>query len=329
MCDYSSGPATSADDMVSYVQEGLSLLNEPCHHLLVSPSGSMLDDKEVPPVARRGIYELLRPTPHRTFSLETRADTVTATKVDEAVGMLDRRLARVYIGLESADPYVSKYCINKATSLACVRHALSLLNDREITPAANVILGAPFLTSAEAIQDTVQTVLWSLQAGAGECYLFPTHVKEATALYYLYQKGLYQPPSLWSLICVLVRLGPEVTSRVRLSWYTSYGAYNIVASPGTCPNCYPEVISLLDRFANFGEYDAVEQLNNMRCGCKEQWAQNLAFKSPYSLYERVLMGYDHLASDLLQDSWWSAIRNNFLSVMKKDLLENGAGALAT
>ena len=81
MCDYSSGPRTTASEMADYVKQGLMKIPEKCHKLLVSPSGSMLDEREVPADALEGILALLASSPHDCFSFETRAETITEETV--------------------------------------------------------------------------------------------------------------------------------------------------------------------------------------------------------------------------------------------------------
>ncbi|MCA9731945.1 MAG: hypothetical protein H6696_05445 [Deferribacteres bacterium] len=320
MCDYSSGPYTAPDNMISYVREGLETFNEPYNHLLVSPSGSMLDEWEVPIIAREGIFKLLKDSKHETFSFETRVDTITQEKMNQSKDLLENRLLKVYIGLESANPWISKYCINKDLPLYSFQQATRILKQFGTKTAVNILLGTPFLSPLEDIQNVVQSLQWALEQGADECYLFPTHVKEATLLFYLYQKGFYSPPSLWSLVEVLKRIGSQIAQdHTRLSWYTSYGAFNVVASPTTCKNCHEKIISLLDRFAKYGEFDAVQELIGIECKCKDVWRNQIIQTPSSSLADRVINGYDFLAKELLLNDWWKNNRQTILDELYSDL----------
>lgn len=319
MCDYSIGPYTTSDEMIQYVREGLNTLKEPCQHLLVSPSGSMLDEWEVPPAAREGIFKLIRNTNHETFSFETRADTVTKAAINQCKSLLGDRLLKVYVGLESANPWISKYCINKGLSLHDIKPAFRVLKQAGVRAISNILVGSPFLSVSEAIEDTVQSVLWALDKGADECCLFPIHVKNATPLLCLYQKGLYSPPSLWSLVEVLQRLGPEVAQKhIKLSWYTSYGAFNVVDSPTTCDECYDMVISLLDKFVEFVEFDAVRELVRLDCMCKKTWYEQIHQPPTKSLPDRVATEYELLAQSLMGRDWWKNNRQAILGELYND-----------
>src|SRR5438105_2907584 len=56
MCDYWVSTLPSADQMVQSCREALATLTSVPATLLVSPSGSMFDEWEVPAEARRGIF---------------------------------------------------------------------------------------------------------------------------------------------------------------------------------------------------------------------------------------------------------------------------------
>lgn len=313
MCEYGTGPQTEAHEMVAYVQEGLSAIARPCWHLLVSPSGSMLDEWEVPPAARELICKVMRESCHETFSFETRAETVNPTVIDRCNYLLGGRLHKIYMGLESANPWISKYCINKGLCLDDFEAALHCLRQAGVRSASNVLVGAPFLSTAETIEDAISSVQWALDRGSDECFLFPVHVKYFTPLLHLHQKDLYSPPSLWSLVEVIWRLGPDIAQKhIRLSWYTAYGAGNVLDSPTTCEVCYESTIELLDRFAEFGDFELIHTLNQMECHCKDQWRADLIRTPIGSLPDRVAVGYQVLAEELLGYDWWQRYRAEIL-----------------
>src|SRR5258708_193767 len=139
MCDYGAGPdSITSEEMVDSVRQGLSTLPEHLCHLLVSPLGSFLDEWEVPKEARLEILKLMGATAHDSFSFETRAETITDTELAECSALLTNRPIKVYMGLESANPWISKYCINKALSLDAFEQAVQILNRNGVSAIANV-----------------------------------------------------------------------------------------------------------------------------------------------------------------------------------------------
>lgn len=319
MCNYSSGPYTTTSEMVDYVKKALLQIPKKCHKLLVSPSGSMFDEREVPADALTGILTLLASSPHNHFSFESRAETITEKNIHLCQKVLNGRLHSVYVGLESSNPFLLKYCINKELDLRDFEQANDILHRHRIRTIANVMIGVPFLNCEEDLVFAVETIRWAFSKGVDECHIFPTHVKTFTPLENLYQAGLYHPTSLWSLVEVLRRLGPVFNGRLRLSWYTSLGAYNIVASPDTCPQCNRQVIELMDAFTEYQDEGAVAALQAIDCSCKTEWADSCRIPGTIPLSERILTGYKVLADNFLEDRWWVCNSKEIISSMDQDL----------
>lgn len=306
MCDYSNGPHTSPEQMISYVKRGLKSLPPDCTNLLVSPSGSMLDTKEVPLEALIGILRELGNTPFRIF-FETRAETVNEDVICLCKDILGSRFGGLYIGLESASPFVLKYCVNKQLKLSSITNAISTCKRYGVEVIFNVLVGIPFLSSEESIRSAIDTVNWGLSNGAYQCDLFPIHIKSSTPLSSLYEAGVYSPPSLWEILEVLNRLDESAWRKVGLSWYTSNGSYNVISSPSTCPLCFDHVIGCFSGFARTKSPEWIEKLNKIDCLCK----RNLGKKSSKPLPERIIESYKVLAGRLTntqrEDINWEAI----------------------
>lgn len=306
MCDYSNGPYTSSGQMISYIKRGLKSIPSDCTNLLVSPSGSMLDTKEVPLEALTGILRELEKTPFRIF-FETRAETVNEDVIRVCKDILGNRFGGLYIGLESASPFVLKYCVNKQLRLSSVTEAIGICKRYGAEAVLNVLVGIPFLSSEESIRSAADTVNWGLNNGASQCDLFPIHIKCATPLSSLYEAGAYSPPSLWEILEVLNRLDESTWRKVGLSWYTSNGSYNAVSSPSTCPLCVGRVIECFDGFAQTKSPEWIARLNKIDCPCKRNWEK----KASKPLPERILEGYRVLAERNInawqKDIDWDAI----------------------
>ena len=318
MCTYGVSTPVPADDMIDYVRTGLSLLpDDENMMLLVSPSGSMLDEWEVPAKAREGILRLVRETSCRSYICETRAETITDAKIRQYVEILAGKIACIEVGLESANPWILRFCINKALPLDQYVHSMVVLRKYQVPSIANVIVGSPFLSPKEAIEDAVQTVQWAFSHGTDNCTVFPVHVKRWTLVAWLWDHGLYSPVSLWSLVEVLARLGPTHAQRVTISWYKIYSEkvtegeldpvndLGYLSSVTTCELCHPRVISLLDTYRDTNDFGVVQELTRMECECKDAWRSSLEATGYRPLKERVAHAYEAIGRDVLGPSWWS------------------------
>lgn len=320
MCDYGKGPRTTgAEDMVEFVRHGLGALPEGLYHLLVSPIGSFFDTWEVPLQAQRAILRQMAGTDIETFAFESRAETIAEEAIAQCRLGLENRGLKVYLGLESADPWISKYCINKALSMDSFEQAVRILRQHDVVTSANVLLGAPFLSPLEAIEDVLQSISWAFAKGIDECNLFPTHVKEWTLLHWLSQRNLYSPPSLWSLVEVLRRVGPEVAcSKIKFSWYKTYGSTNVVYPPITCSACLSDVIYCLDLFYETNDYAWIDRLVSFDCRCKDAWRSQLEARPSMSLLARASAAYEFIGLELLGGDWWKRVGGRVLLEMHQD-----------
>jgi len=315
ICDYSNGENVADNEIVNFVKKGLSTLTETYNELIVTPSGSMFDENEVSKTAREEIFQILKNTKHEGFAFETRADTITKSKIAKTQNILNNRLTKIYIGLETSNPWLLKYSINKNLDLNRVINSYKLLINYGITSISNILLGIPFLTEKESIEDTVSTIKWSLQHGSQKSCIFPVHIKKDTIGEILFNLKLYNPPSLWSLIEVLKQFKTEIKqNKIEISWYTAMGAYNIVSSPTTCPICYEKVIKLLDKFDNSGNYINIKELDKMKCKCKDVWKDKLSQNSTHNLIDRVLSGYQILALSLFDEKWYKKNLNKIKNI---------------
>ena len=163
MCNYGTATPPSSAAMVTSVEQALAALNQPIDELMVSPSGSFLDALEVPVEARHRIYDLIAAYPASMVLLESRSEWVVQETVAELRNSQpsDRHIV-IEIGLESVDPWIRRFCINKGSSIADFTRAVQVARDQGVEVYANVCLGTALLSPAEAIDDTVKTARWSL-----------------------------------------------------------------------------------------------------------------------------------------------------------------------
>ena len=316
MCNYGASASVSAKEMIDHVRQGIASLDEnEGMMLLVSPSGSMFDEWEVPGKAREGIFQLVQNAKCSTVICETRADTVTEDHIERYAGLFGDKKTCIEMGLESADPWILKYCINKSLSLDDYKRAILLLRRYQVTSLTNVMLGCAFLSVREAVQDAVQSVRWAFSQGTDQCVVFPAHVKRWTLLQWLWERGLYSPPSLWSLVEVLARLGPQLAPRVTISWYKNYQqeveksipieSRTYLCSPSTCAICQPKVMEMLDVYRDTRDFGVVQELAAFECECKDEWQSSLDEDAPMPLKERVARLYEAIGLDVLGVEWWT------------------------
>lgn len=322
MCDYSSGKRTDSKTMVQCVERALKDIKRPCKYLFITPSGSMLDEKEVPKEARIGILKEFEKSEHQYMCVETRADTVTLPVIRQCREILGDRFRQVWIGMECSNQWILKYCINKNIAVSDMVKAFEILKSENIETVVNVLVGIPFLTLKENVEYAIASVKWALQHGCGRVCIFPVHVKAHTHLEKLVELGLYKPVSLWTYVEVLKGLRAEIEDgKLTIDWFETYGAYNIVYPSKTCDNCYTEVQESLRQFTETKDYSILEKLGMYDCGCKREWKREYNMEEKNALSDRVEQAYRKLAGAVSEANWNNEKLEAFMQEMRREYEE--------
>lgn len=317
MCSYGTAEHIDVEPMLQLVHEAISR-RQHYDTLFVSPLGSMFDASEVPVVARRGILQLAAATECSSFGCETRPEFVTEDAATEFATVLGDRGKQINFGLESSDAWILRNCLCKSSTPQEFLAGVRLLRQHGIRPVANILLGAPFLTEHESFISTLQSIKWAFQHGAHMCVLFPSNVRRWSLQHWLWQRGLYKPPSLWSLVEVLYRLGPETSQRVALSYFDRSLSDVITAIPNTCSRCREMVVSTLRRFDAQGDFGLIESLRACTCACRLGWRSRFLAAPAMPLLDRLAEAYRHIAYELFGEKWWLEKRDVVLEQLAED-----------
>ncbi len=319
MCDYSFGSRTDSRTMLACVQRALKDISRPCKYLFITPSGSMLDEKEVPEEARIGILKEFAESANEYLCIETRADTISLPVIRQCKDILGERFRQVWIGMECSNQWILKYCINKNTAVETVARAFEILNGEAVEAVANVLVGIPFLTAKENVEYAAASARWALQHGCRKVCIFPVHVKAHTHLEKLVELGLYKPVSLWTYVEVLKELKEETEDgKVTIDWFETYDAYNIIYPSTTCDKCYEEVKGLLRQFTETKDYTILERLAVYECDCRDKWKEEYCMEAEDLLPERVEQAYRKLAEVISGTDWKGEKLESFLREMKRE-----------
>lgn len=311
MCDYWISDPVPPERMVASVREALSELDFEPSTLLLNVSGSFFDEWEVPQEARREILQLFSRFQNTHFVFETHANTISERKVLECISILGHRRFGIEMGLESANPWILKYCVNKSLRIGRLVTALGILKECEVDSIVNVMVGLPFLSASEMVADTVFSVNWAFDQGANRCVLFPMNTKPWTLVLWMEENGMYVRPPLWALVDVLAKLDSHLLPRIGLAWYRTrpqvHPGYKIPnRGPETCPLCYSDVMESLDRFEISDERDEiVKQLVDFECICRDEWYARKEQEPELPLHERVRVAYQVIGEQILGKEWWS------------------------
>ncbi len=266
-------------------------------YILLSASGSFLSDFEIDTETRLQVVDKLRRWGLKQLSFECRAEY--ARDVDHL-----RELKKTFgggisvgLGLESADDFVRNAIINKGVTQKVLLEAMSALSAAEHSYYTYIILGKPFLTPAEDIRDTVNSVKFSFDHGCFMCVVFASNLQPFTLNRYLWSKGRFRPPSLWSLLAIIKELGPELGRKVALKGLTKDLPYAPPVVATTCPKCNDRATAAVRRWDYGRDWNDIESVWGS-CECFKTWEATLREEPTEPLRERVEKGYRLIMSEL-------------------------------
>ncbi|MCI4319430.1 MAG: archaeosine biosynthesis radical SAM protein RaSEA [Thermoplasmata archaeon] len=230
-------------------------------------SGSFLDDREVDATSRRAIVEAFAGRAERLL-FETLPEFATSATLDPLVAAFPGTL-EVAEGLESTQPYVLKRLINKGAEPAEYFAGAERIRASGASPKGYLLLKPPYLTESEAVADVVRSV--ELAAPRFDTLsVNPVHIQNGTTVEWLYRRGRYRPPWLWSLTEAMVQGAPRRGSARLVTFPTAGG---LPRGPHNCGRCDATVLAALE---NASLDQSFEPLTALGCDCRTTWATTTA-----------------------------------------------------
>ncbi len=304
MCNYGGqGRDIPSEILIAQASFALSAVRgAPYIHLV--PIGSFYDDVEVPRDAREGITELVRNSGFVEYwATESRAGYVTEEKLAGTKELLDEIQFEVGVGLESSDPVVRELIIHKGEREESFLRFYSITKKNDVVSATHVLLKPPFLTESEAVEDAKRSIRWSIDNGSDYVILMVMNIRRGyTLLNWLYERGMYRLPMLWSLIKVLLDLEDKYRKRVVIGGLISSETMEIPAR--NCDKCTDYILSLLTMYQYTWDLDYLEEAWEHECECKERWRELMGERHDSPLRERILYYYKIVALELFGRGWW-------------------------
>ncbi len=265
MCGYSRdtlGRSASPAELGRQIEEALDgYRDEP--YVKVYTSGSFLDDREVDAESRRAFVRAFAGRARRLL-IETLPEFATEEQLAPLTAEFGGEL-EVALGLESTDPLVLARYVHKSTGPDAYFAAAERLRALGISTKAYLLLKPPYLTEGESVADAVRSI--GEAAGRFDCLsVNPVHIQNGTVVEWLYHRGRYRPPWLWSVVEAL-RRGALRRGTARLVSFPTAGG--LPRGPHNCGRCDRDVLAAIEEASLTQEFSMLERL---ACACREEWA---------------------------------------------------------
>ena len=265
MCGYakdtlgrSATPAELAEQLARALER---YRDEP--YVKVYTSGSFLDDREVDAESRLALVRAFSGRARRLL-LETLPEFATTERLHPLADAFAGEL-EVALGLESTDPTVLGRYVHKSASPAEYLRAGDRVRALGLRAKAYLLLKPPYLTETEAVRDVVRSV-GEAAAHFDALSVNPVHIQNGTVVEWLYRRGRYRPPWLWSVVSAL-RDGAERKGATRLVSFPTAGG--LPRGPHNCGACDARVLAAIEEASLSQEFGPLADLD---CACRARWA---------------------------------------------------------
>lgn len=283
MCDY--GFCDFFDEKEAEKELEELQFPENTKYVVLEASGSFLDEREVSKNLRRKIYKKISSCKCiSNVIIETHYTTITDEVLEEIDSMLNNKQVEFEFGVESVNPDVL-LLYNKDINFDALLTVIYKAYEHGIYCELNFITGAPMLSEKEQIQDTLNSVKWTVKNCPKEttCVLFPINVKTFTLLGDLYRIGKYIPINHWEFVEVLDRIEVEYLDRISISWWGNrenvFDGKQRIVYPYSCDECHDELQAFYEKFyverSGYKRKELLKKIKEIHCKCREEFLKNM------------------------------------------------------
>lgn len=296
MCNYGKGCMVNEEKVLEELRQKLSNIPAELEELIVTPTGSMLDDEEVPTSMRQAIYDLLKNTECEHFYVETRVDSISEEKLKSLRESVTARYIHVEVGVECANDWILRNFVNKNMTMQALRKSIQMIHEAGMLVCGNVGIGIPFLNERTSLVLAISSTRKLLDMGMDNVVLFPYHVKPGTLSCVLWEQGLYECCSLWGIPEVLKHFNGEELKKIHISWYRNYytDKKKILSSPSVAKEDMEEFLMLLDDYKNHPGSETLNALMDYSSPDRNEWREKRKDESENINLKRVKEIFDIL-----------------------------------
>ena len=247
--------------------------------LELEANGSFLSEREIPYDL---FLEILHFVSHRNIpviTMETHYTTITEKKLQDIRRILgEEQEIQFEMGFESADEDV-RAIYNKDIDTEKYLEVTRLCEKYKIGLQINVLLGAPFLTREEQIQDCLNSLefIYGKMPKGTIAVLFPINIKKNTMLKHWQDIGVYDQISSWEFVELLHRIPEEYLDKFTIAWWGNREntfTKGIMQFPKTCDKCRERLMKFyVDFYCNWNPHyrkKILDAIWTTRCECDKK-----------------------------------------------------------
>lgn len=281
MCDYGIGTNINKEELEFAFDKAISESKQDIKILLLNTYGSILDTNEISDDCFNALLEKLKQSNIKRIIFETHYNTITEEKLKLIKKELDDKIICFELGFETSNEKIRENNLLKKIDNKKFKEIIKLIHSFGMGVIVNLLVGIPFLTPQEQLEDTLNSIEWCISNNVDEIDLFPINVKPYTLLKELYDSKEYDVISHWLLVEVLNRVPLKDLSKIYLAWYGNreleYSNKEQSIFPQSCEICHD---SLMIFYSSF--------LSNDDAKYRKKLIENLISKNKCNCYGKLL-----------------------------------------
>lgn len=256
----------SSDELLLQIEEVIKhIKGRELPYILLTTSGSFLDDNEIPEEIRLHALKKLAENGLKSLSFECRAEfLVNRSRLKKCVEAFNGGNLQAGIGLESANPFIRNVIIHKGLQDSVISNAVNAMKNEGIGYYFYIMIGKPFMTQKEDFSDTVESIHKAFELGGNMVVLEIVNVQPFTLTNLLYDLGLYKPPSLWLAIEVLLKFSKDNRRKIAIKGFEKAAPMPQVFAD-TCISCREKVKKAIREWNYTRKWSVLENINNCDC----------------------------------------------------------------
>lgn len=238
-------------------------------------SGSFLNENEVPKDVQDYIFKTFNKYPNiKEVIVESKPEYIKKDNLKRLAALIPGKIFEIGIGLETSNEETRLNNINKGITNKSFENVVSMINsidEYDIRAKAYLLVKPILIDEKQAIDEAIQSAYYAKDVGVSRIAYCPATVHGGTLMDYLWKRGSYNPPWIWSCVQII----KEVRANVDIPMILDTAGFGTRRGPFNCKKCNAKLKSLIIK-SNL-EQDIPEELEKFTCECKDKWIADITF----------------------------------------------------
>ncbi len=238
-------------------------------------SGSFLNTNEVNVKVQEHIFNVFNQYDNiKEVIVESKPEYIDENSLRRLASIIPNKIFEIGIGLETSNEDTRLNKINKGITNKSFEKSVDIINSIEefdIRAKAYLLVKPILISEKDAIEESIDSARYAKEVGVKRLAYCPSIVHGGTLMDYLWKRGSYNPPWIWTTVEIL----KEVRKTVDLPMIMDTAGFGTRRGPFNCKKCNSKLKSLIIE-SNLKQ-EIPEELENFSCDCKNKWEADLEF----------------------------------------------------